>query len=316
MPVRLMSPSLGNTSIEAGSWEFGISHRFLHSEDIYIGSKEQPQIKEAGLEPQIDVHSLDFSVRYGINQRWSASAIVPIVHSTANFPHPDGIRRDMGAGTELGDIRIQANYWVFDPATHDDGNLSVSLGIKFPTGDDSVEATFYKPTGPEKRAMDISLQPGDGGWGLVVEGHWFHHYKSITAYASMAYLINPSNTNGVEPPQSNPTNEFEMSVADQYSVRVGISYPRGAFSWHLGARVDGMPVSDLVGGSDGFRRPGYTVFAEPGVTWSFGDHILDISVPIAVTRTIKTSELDRSLGKTTGGGMADYVILTSYTMRF
>ena len=31
----------------------------------------------------------------------------------------------------------------------------------------------------------------------------------------------------------------------------------------LGGRLEGIPVHDLVGGSEGFRRPGYIVSAEP-----------------------------------------------------
>jgi hypothetical protein len=29
--------------------------------------------------------------------------------------------------------------------------------------------TFHKPTGPEIRPVDQAIQPGDGGWGVILE---------------------------------------------------------------------------------------------------------------------------------------------------
>ncbi len=321
MPAKFMSPSLGNTTpLESGRWEMSVSTRVIHSEDIYIGSKEQPQIKAAGAEPLIDVSSMDISFRYGINQRWSVTTTVPLIDSKANILMADGVRRSLNPGTKLGDIRVQANYWLKYPATNPNSNTLLSFGVKIPTGDDDLKGTFFTAAGePIRRPLDISQQPGDGGWGFIIEGQWYRRFNKVTAYATGSYLFNPRNTNGVNPPQSNPPNLFSMSVPDQYSASVGISipvWPTRGVSISIGGRVIGMPVSDVFGDSDGFRRPGRVSFVEPGLNWSFGSHNFSFSVPIAVHRKFSTSDLDKDRGVRTGGGLADYVIMASYSHQF
>jgi hypothetical protein len=50
-------------------------------------------------------------------------------------------------------------------------------------------------------------------------------------------------------------------------IRGGASYGVGKFDFSGGMRYECLPVKDLVGGSNGFRRPGYIISAEPGVTY-------------------------------------------------
>ncbi|MFQ5652394.1 MAG: hypothetical protein ACE5IY_20885 [bacterium] len=318
-----MSPSLGTRDISylnAGQLEMTLSYRFLHSDDIYIGTDEQPQVKAAGREPRLDVNSFDLSVRYGITRRFSATVTVPFIHSTASVVHPDGTRRSGGPGAQLGDLRVQGSVWLLDPPTHPNGNVAVSLGVKIPSANEASTGNVFTPSGPVKKPIDISQQPGDGGWAILLEGQWFQKvFKNTVAYAAGFYLFNPRNTNGVEPPQSNATNQFFMSVPDQYSARAGLTLPVWAgrgISLNLGGRVDGLPVTDVFGSSDGFRRPGYVVFFEPGVTWSPGKNTFNFSAPIAVSRSIQTSVLDESRNVRTGGGLADFLILAGYSRRF
>ncbi len=219
MAARHMSPSLGTRDISylnAGQWEMNLSYRFLHSDDIYIGTDYQPQIKAAGSEPRLDVNSFDLSLRYGISQRLSATLTVPLIHSTASTIHPDGIRHSGGPGTMLGDIRVQGSLWLRDPLTHPNGNMAVGLGVKVPSANEASTGTRFTPSGPVKQTLDISQQPGDGGWAIILEAQWFQKaFKNIIDYATGFYLFNPRNTHGAEPPQSNATNRFFMSVPDQ-----------------------------------------------------------------------------------------------------
>ena len=323
MPARHMSPSLGTRDISylnAGQWEMTLSYRFLHSENIYIGTDVQPQISAAGVEPRFDVNSFDLSFRYGITQRFSATVTVPFIHSKASLVHPDGVRRTGGLGVELGDMRFGGNFWLLDPLTHPNGNVAVSLGFKTPSANEASTGTTFTPDGPVNGPVDIAMQPGDGGWAIILEGQWFQKaFKNTIAYASGFYMFNPRNTNSVEPPQSNATNRFFMSVPDQYSARAGLTIPVWAakgISLSLGGRVDGIPVTDVFGGSDGFRRPGYVVFFEPGVTWGLGKNTFNFGAPIAVRRSIQTSVLDGSRSVRTGGGLADFLILAGYSRRF
>lgn len=298
-----------------------LSYRYLHSENIFVGTQERPEIKAAGVEPQITANSFDVSFRYGFNQRFSTRVTVPVVNAKASTIHADGVRRTTGPGTQLADIRAVGTFWVFDPKTHLDGNLAIGAGVKIPTADKAATSTFFALNGPVARTADISQQPGDGAWGVILEALWYQRaFKDITAYAAGFYLLNPKNTNGVEPHQSrNPADPFFMSVPDQYSVRAGLNFPllpeKGLYMG-LGGRIDGMPVTDVFGDNDGFRRPGYSVYIDPGVTFVAGRNVFNFWVPVALSRNVQTSVFDAQRGVQTRGGVADFLILFGYTRRF
>ena len=64
-----------------------------------------------------------------------------------------------------------------------------------------------------------------------------------------------------------------MSVTDQYLVRGGIGHAlpkiRGLAA-SFGGRFEGVPVRDLIGGANGFRRPGYAISVDPGLMFVRG----------------------------------------------
>ena len=77
------------------------------------------------------------------------------------------------------------------------------------------------------------------------------------------------------------------SVPDQSMIRGGIAagiWPKIGLSGSLGARWEGIPAHDLIGGSDGWRLPGYSVSIEPGMSISHGKDYLSVTAPVAVYR--------------------------------
>ena len=75
------------------------------------------------------------------------------------------------------------------------------------------------------------------------------------------------------------------TIADQYFARAGLSYEvlrAAGLSLSFGGRIEGIPSHDLIGGDMGFRRPGYTVSLEPGVTWLYRDTTVSVTVPVAI----------------------------------
>ena len=78
-----------------------------------------------------------------------------------------------------------------------------------------------------------------------------------------------------------------------------------------------MPVHDLTGGSEGFRRPGYSVAIEPGVGVAIHNWSINVYTPVAVYRTRERSVLDQ-INRRPGGdaAFADYSILSSIAYRF
>src|ERR1700682_501589 len=60
IPDHYMSLSLGAEGIQylpSGEWEGGVSYRYLHSENVFIGREEQPQFHDVG--GRNTVHSID-----------------------------------------------------------------------------------------------------------------------------------------------------------------------------------------------------------------------------------------------------------------
>src|SRR3989449_9905216 len=66
-----------------------------------------------------------------------------------------------------------------------------------------------------------------------------------------------------------------LAVPDVYSARAGIAYalaPARGISLSLGGRIDGIPQGDLIGGRDNsFRRPGYSLYLDPGIALRRGE---------------------------------------------
>lgn len=86
-----------------------------------------------------------------------------------------------------------------------------------------------------------------------------------------------------------------FSVADQYAYRIGATYISkiDGLSFYPGGRKEGIPVYELIGGSDGFRRPGYVVSVEPGINYSKRKFGFNLSVPVAAERNRTQSFLDK-----------------------
>src|SRR6266581_7608324 len=270
IPAHYVSLSLGAqgvTYLSPGQWEGDVSYRYLHSERVFMGTEEQPQLHNGG--GRLTVNSIDLTAIYAFSSRLGLSLTTPFQHADYSTVQGDGQRHNGSAGG-LGDLRLVANTWLLSPIRHPDGNINIGLGMKFPTGDERATDDFHTFNGVILRPVDVAAQPGDGGWGIVLELQGFQKLiQNLYGYLDGFYLINPRDTNGTERPS--PALSLVNSVPDQYLGRVGLSYvvwPAHGLSVSLGGRIDGIPVNDLVGDSDGFRRAGYAIYVDPGLNWT------------------------------------------------
>ena len=114
-----------------------------------------------------------------------------------------------------------------------------------------------------------------------------------------------------------------MSVPDQYAVRTGVfkSFEKiHGLGISLGGRMEGIPVRDAIGGSNGFRRPGYIVSVEPGISYMKGNVTGTLNVPIALlrNRTQSVTDIENSTPDEVVHGdaaFADYLINFSLAWR-
>jgi hypothetical protein len=104
-----------------------------------------------------------------------------------------------------------------------------------------------------------------------------------------------------------------------YSFRSGISsalWSKHGISVSLGPRIDGIPLRDLVGKSGGFRRPGYSLYIDPGVVVNIRRSTWSVNVPVRVHQDFQRSLADIEQGSTGGGDLAKYLLLIGYAIRF
>jgi len=107
---------------------------------------------------------------YALNKRFSISLTIPFLyceHKSA-LEH-DGVHTHTTTAGGLGDVRLVGNVWLLDPEKHPEENMALSLGVKAPTGDYKATDTTFTPTGPVIRPVAPPIQPGDGGWGILLE---------------------------------------------------------------------------------------------------------------------------------------------------
>ncbi len=311
-------------------WEVSWTWRYQHSFRHFVGTEEQPDRVSEDSNVINHLYLTELGIRYNFNPRNSVTVTIPYLMATRSYPIRDSDRNVIGR-TEvqsrgLSDVTIIGRRLLFDPAAAHRGNVSVGLGIKLPTGADNVVDTRLRTDGsgdlvPSLETNDQSIQPGDGGFGVIVDLSGYRQLASwanLTAYGSGAYLINPSGTNGVFTYRRRPA-EAIMSVADQYLARAGLLIAPASwrgFSLGLGGRVEGVTVHDLIGSSEGFRRPGYAVSLEPSVTWTHGADTLSLAVPYAIQRNRQRSVPDLESGTHGDAAFADYLYLLGWWHRF
>lgn len=300
-------------------WTLTFGYRFLPSSRHFVGTVEQKQREVLGNQIQNIYHLFDVSVSRQLTRRWSANASLPIVFAYRNQLYvPTGEFRVRG----LGDATAGVRAWLLRPPTESGANIALGASIKLPTGQYNATGLATDRAGNLINATaDQSIQTGDGGTGLAVD---LQAYAPVPApvggmlYFTGTYLFNPRNTTGVSTFRTR-AGEQVMSVADQYLYRGGISrlIPKlRGVTGTFGGRIEGIPVRDAFGKSDGFRRPGYAISVEPGLMYAHRSWVLSVTAPIAVERNRKKSVSDYANGFHGDAAFADFSLIIGASRRF
>ncbi len=322
--------SLGNVQLGQGSWQVGTNFRYFKSFRHFRGKHEETNRVEDGTEVINNSFFTDFLVGYGITPRLSLNATLPFVYHdrSSMYEHggnprvddPETPENEFRAGDRhetssrgLADIRLGVSYWLLDP-TKSGGNISLGLGVKLPSGNYRYQDEFYNQGDNSDEVIlsgvDQSIQPGDGGFGYTIESQGFFAVSDLlTVSGNFYYLINPRELYELE----NRGRIREYSVPDQYAARLGMSYMTkiNGLNLYAGGRVEGIPASDLIGGDEGFRRPGYVWSLEPGVSYSIRNTSFNLTVPIAVERNRTKNFSDKERGRHGDAAFADYLVSAS-----
>lgn len=313
--------------LEKGEWNISANYRYFKSFRHFRGTHEEANRVEDGTQVINHQHGVDFNISYAFSERIYGIVSIPLQYNERSSLYEHGrTERHTTYSKGLGDMRIGGGYWLLSGDKAKKGNTAIGIGLKFPTGDYAATSTFYnqgESGGEEIKTVDQSIQLGDGGTGIILDfqglwnlkGTYFWYYDGF-------YMFNPKETNGT-PTNRRRENEAIMSVPDQFAVRTGVfkSFTNiHGLGVSLGGRVEGIPVHDAFGGSNGFRRPGYIVSVEPGISYMKGNVTGTLNVPIALlrNRTQSVTDIENSTPDEVVHGdaaFADYLINFSLAWR-
>ncbi|MBN8679013.1 MAG: hypothetical protein J0M29_12365 [Chitinophagales bacterium] len=350
--IRPMGGCSGTSSnsilLGKGQFQASAGYRYFQSFRHFKSDTEQKERLENHTEVINDAHSLDLGLSYGISNRLSVSANLPLIYydrsslyehyGNSKTANPEQKRFHTGA-QGIGDMRLSATYWLLDPVKNHNKNLAVGLGVKLPTGNENVQDEFHRRKSSDGtdsvivKAVDQSIQLGDGGVGISLELQGFTQiFDRGVFYFNGFYMSNPRETNNTvnRVLNANSTSVDSItafhSVADQFVARFGVNYgllPKQGIAVGLGMRAEGIPSKDLIGGSKGFRRPGFIISVEPGVAVQRGNFIFTANVPYALYRKRTRSVADIAGGNDANGiprngdaAFADYSVNVGVAYRF
>ena len=318
--------NLTSNSYSTSSWQLSITNRYFEAYRDYKGTTDlrtPPPNQNI-----ITSYSMNIAVTRLLPNGWSLDLGFPISANSRNTNLEHGgpnTTRHTTSAFGIGDLQLTALKWLFKPSDKQRGNIQVGLGIKFPTGDYNKQGYFYRnDTTRILSLLNPSIQLGDGGTGIITELNTFYFLnqrKTISLYGNFFYLINPTDINGTQFTQGKPLTPlntqlgaYDVSVPDIFSLRAGITFNVKNWAFSAGLRDEGAPVRDLFGESNGIRRPGYTLSAEPGIIYKFINATIFCYVPFVVSHEVKQNVQDIKLANATGvstigaGGSGDYQI--------
>jgi hypothetical protein len=322
--LRQTSPLFGTTGAgdqEVGSWTLIFTGRSSTADIHYSGTVRQRQRETERTYVVNRQNSMTATLAYQWTPRISVNVGVPFIEASWGIPSPRSggpAARANENARGLGDITTLARLSLFNPMTTDRSwNLQIGGGVKLPTGNNKATDVFPDNNGNNnlERYVDISVHPGDGGWGAIVDLQGYKAMGRFTAFGSSTWLANPRNTGtasrGNLVTNATPTNV--NTVSDQFVFRAGTTFaitPQIAAS--IAWRMEGVPRYDLFGRSDGFRRPGVEMYWEPGITLNTGRHAVSFNFPVGYYFNRFRNPYTGNPGDST---FPEYVSIATYSMR-
>jgi hypothetical protein len=326
--LRQTAPAFGTAGSpdqEVGTWNLTFTGRSSTANHHYNGTVYQAQRQALDTYVVNQQNSVTMTVSYQLRPRVSLNVGVPFVQAAWGIPSPQSSGESARANENtrgLGDITSLARFAILSPTSIHSWNIMVGSGLKFPTGHNNSTDVFPASSGTTnvERYTDISTQPGDGGWGIVADVQGFKAIKNVMLFGSGTYLLNPKDTGA---PTRGTVASTDIStltslsnfntVSDQFVVRAGgqASLFHGigvSMAW----RVEGVPRYDLIGRSDGFRRPGREMYWEPGLTWTVGRQTISFNLPVGYYFNRTANPYTGNAGDST---FPKYVAIATYSTR-
>src|SRR5688572_14260750 len=224
-PIRFTTPidlgGEGQAYQRAHQWKLTLGYRRLHSNQFFVGTSQDPTKGPGGQPPEHEIHTVVGDVAYSPTDRLQLNVSLPF--STASITRagwgPGNPALHQQRATGIGDLSVLGALWLLDPKSHQNGNVSVGLGFKAPTGSHTKSSWFYSATDSVAFPADQTIQPSDGGWGFTLQAQAFQQVREgIYLYGFGTYTANPKDQTEVT---FTPTSPLHWSVPDVYQARLG-----------------------------------------------------------------------------------------------
>ncbi len=301
-------------------WRLTLAYRRLHSDEWYVGTSQDPSLAPGGQSPVFNINTVVGDLSYAPTDRLRLRVSVPYSSGSLSHFYGDGKIHDQNA-SGIGDVNVSGDVWLLNPRAHENGNVSLGLGVKAPTGSHTRPSQFYTPGGAVDFPADQTIQPGDGGWGFILQAQGFRRFaENWFGYVSGSYLVSPKDQTDARP---NPASTVFWAVPDVYSARLGTAIsvlPAQGLTLSLGLRMDGIPKNDLLGGGDSttIKRTSKILYGDPGLSLVQGRSTITLNMPIRLhVNRIKSGLEERSTGAAAvnGGGFAKSLLFLSIGYR-
>lgn len=162
----------GLGGFQKSEWIINGNYRHFKSFRHFVGTEEQKERVEERTNIINRSNFYDLSIGYSFTDRFFGTVVIPFVDHSRELGRGE---RSFVYSQGLSDIRASVGYWLFDFNKQVRSNLSVNLGVKTNTGNYKATDIYPHTDGnPDKRPVDQSIQPGDGGIGITLEVQGYH----------------------------------------------------------------------------------------------------------------------------------------------
>ena len=254
-----------------GEWQVTTSYLRFYSDKHYIGEARNFAITPyAG--PVNIRNQFNLDLTYALTTRWNISLDVPVQFQSYDLHRvvaASGSTQPVPVNTGangIGDITLRGGYWLLS-TEHARGNTSSRSALQMPTGNDAATSLVYGRAVP----VDISVQPGSGGWlgcarrtGFPILPPGFDLRSGDLPHRPARHHRDSAFFSALNSPTTTNVN----SSTDQYFAEFGAGLNLRPRWLSPGCRLpptrmSGVPVRDLIGASDGFRRPANLQISRP-----------------------------------------------------
>lgn len=176
-PAVAQQGVLGETAALPKVLEIGLHYEYLRSRDLNL----EEGIESAGNNVESDWHRTSLSLGYGINRRFSVSAVLPYTWKEKYWERTrDGL--NWTNKTEgFGDLSLVLRYSLIPRDFVNYRELTLGVGAKMPTGSTEKRNFGFK--------VPKELQSGTGSWDGIFSVTFFQGFEPVDVLASCTYVL-------------------------------------------------------------------------------------------------------------------------------